>query len=309
MKSTRRRHTDLLVPALCAVQLVLSGHVSSQTPQPNRPQTWADEQKAQAWATVKLNASPRHNEWVDVPTQGHRRLKTWVEFPEYKRQAPVVLFLHEVFGLTDSTRNTADEIAAMGFIVVVPDMLSGFGPGGGGTESFANSRLAAQTLVGLKTDVVNSDLNALADSASRLHGSNGKLAVVGLSWGGGAAFRYATTQRSDVKAVFVFYDVGPPATGQGIANDARVDIFPVAGIRVPVYGFYADRDTRVMASLNATKEAMSAAGKAYDPVIYRGADHAYMRIGEDPADRNPANAAAVKASLARLRALFGKVLQ
>jgi dienelactone hydrolase len=46
---------------------------------------------------------------------------------------------------------------------------------------------------------------------------------------------------------------------------------------------------------------MTAAGKTFDAVVYPGAEHAYMRVGADPGDRNPANAAAVKASLARLK--------
>ena len=59
-----------------------------------------------------------------------------------------------------------------------------------------------------------------------------------------------------------------------------------------------------MLSIQATKDAMTAADKRYDLVVYDGADHTYMRVREDPADRNPANAAAVKASLARLGALL-----
>jgi carboxymethylenebutenolidase len=156
---------------------------------------------------------------------------------------------------------------------------------------------------------VNARLGAWVDYGNKLPASNGKLAVVGLSWGGGAAFRYTTTQPKDVKAVFVFYDVGPPAVTQGHKRDLGLSTYPVDKINVPVYGFYPTNDTRVMASLQATKEAMVTAGKAYDPVTYQGADHAYMRIGEDPANNNPANVAAVKASLARLEKLLKNVMK
>jgi carboxymethylenebutenolidase len=280
---------------------------ATQATQAGATQSWADQQKAQAWATRKLDKSPRHQQWVQI-NQGGRTLSAWVDYPEVQGKVPVILVLHEVFGLTDSTRNTADHIAAMGYIVIAPDMLSGFGPSGGDTRSFPSSRTASQTLTALQDEVVSADLDAWADYGKQLPGSNGKLALVGLSWGGGAAFRYATTQRKDVKAMFVFYDVGPPAITQGPDREKGLRSFPIERINVPVYGFYPDKDTRVMSSLQATKDGMAAAGKVFEPVIYQGAEHAYMRVGEDPADSNPANAAAVKASLARLQKLLRVVL-
>src|SRR5258706_3939158 len=106
---------------LCAALAVVTPAAFSQAPQGGATQTWADQQKSQAWATQKLGTSPRHQEWVRIAA-GHRSLKAWVDYPAVKRKAPVVLVLHEVFGLTDSTRNTADQIAAMGYIAITPDM-------------------------------------------------------------------------------------------------------------------------------------------------------------------------------------------
>jgi carboxymethylenebutenolidase len=293
---------------LCTALAVAAPAAFSQAPQPAAIQTWADQQKAQAWATQKLDRSPRHNEWVSI-SAGGRALKAWVVYPEVKGKAPVVLVLHEVFGLTDSTRNTADQIAAMGYIAITPDMLSGMGPDRGDIDSFPSSRVASQTMTGMEDEVVNAALGEWVAFGRKLPRSNGKLAVVGLSWGGGAAFRYATTQPRDVKAVFVFYDVGPPAVTQGSRREMGLMSYPVNRINVPVYGFYPDKDTRVMASLQATKDVMSAARKTFDPVLYEGAEHAYMRVGEDPANGNPANATAVKASLARLQKLLREALK
>jgi carboxymethylenebutenolidase len=105
--------------------------------------------------------------------------------------------------------------------------------------------------------------------------------------------------------VFVFYDVGPPGVTQGPDRFGKANPpAPVDRIDVPVYGFYPERDLRATNSVPATKEAMSAAGKTFEAVVYTGAEHAYMRLGSDPADHNPANAAAVKASYTRLKALL-----
>ncbi|WP_427917946.1 dienelactone hydrolase family protein [Streptomyces sp. cg40] len=57
----------------------------------------------------------------------------------------------------------------------------------------------------------------------------------------------------------------------------------------------------MITSLPATTEEMSAAHKYYEPVVYAGADHAFMRLGSNPADTNPANAAAEQAGLKRLK--------
>ena len=277
-------------------------------------QTWADQQKSQAFATAKLAKSPRRNEWATIQS-GNRKLTAWVDYPAVTGKVPVVLVLHEVFGLTDSTRNTADEIAAMGYITITPDMLSGYGPGGGGTSSFPTTRSAANTLDLLEDEVVDKDLEAWMDYANRLPQANGKLGIVGLTWGGGLAFRYAVTQpRKDLKAVFVFCVAGPPVYNQGpIHHDKLINDWPVHKSAVPVYGFYGSRDltspTPVLQTLDASKAAMAAAGNFYDPVVYEGAEHAFMRIGEDPANGNPANAAADQASLTRLRRLLKDTLK
>lgn len=165
-------------------------------------------------------------------------MKAWVVRPKVKRKLPVVLLLHEVFGLTDSTRNTADQVAGMGYLVIVPDMLSGRGPDGGNTDSFANSRAASQTMTSLPNETVNSDLDAWANYGTKLPEAKGPgFAIVGLSWGGGAAFRYAATQARNLKAVFVFYDVGPPSITQGPGRETATGSFPADTISVPVYGF------------------------------------------------------------------------
>jgi len=294
----------LLTAALVAASPV----IFAQAPQGGARQTWADQQRGQAWATEKLAHSPRQSDWVTISHAG-RSLKGWVDYPAVKGKVPVVLVLHEVFGLTDSTRNTADEIAAMGYVVITPDMLSGFGPGGGDTSSFPSSRDASETVTSLEDKVVDATLDAWADYARKLPQSNGKLAIVGLSWGGGAAFRYATTTRKDLKMVAVFYDVGPPTITQGPHRDKATGLFPVKDIRIPVYGFYGSKDSRVMASLQATKDAMTGAHKMYDPVVYEGADHAFMRVGEDPAHPDAANQAAVTASLERLQSVLEKTLR
>jgi carboxymethylenebutenolidase len=224
---------------------------------------------AQDWAKAKLEKSPRHGEWVTIKN-GARQVQAFVVYPEVKNKAPVVLVIHEIFGLTDWVRDVADQLAANGYIAIAPDLLSGMGPNGGRSDSFGGVDAAREAVSKLPPDQVTSDLNATADYALKLPASNGKLMVAGFCWGGGQSFRFATN-RKDLKADFVFYGP-PPASG-------------MENITAPVYGFYGGNDARIDATIPDTEQKMKAAGKTYEPVIYDGAGHGFMRGGEDPNGR------------------------
>src|SRR5262249_40306126 len=89
-------------------------------------------------AKSALEKSPRHGELVDVKLPSGAKLRTWVAYPERKDKAGVVLVIHEIFGLSDWIRGLADQLAKEGFIAVAPDLITGFGPGGGGTDAVAS---------------------------------------------------------------------------------------------------------------------------------------------------------------------------
>jgi carboxymethylenebutenolidase len=226
---------------------------------------------AQDWAKATLEKSSRHREYVAIK-HGDRTVQAFVVYPEVSQKAPVVLMIHEIFGLSDWAKEMADELAAQGFIVVAPDLLSGFGPNGGGTDAFPGQDAVTKAVSALDPAVVTADLDAAADYGKRLPSANGRLFVAGFCWGGGKSFDFATHRR-DLAAAFVFY--GPPPAD-------------VTAINAPVYGFYAGNDARITAAVPATTDAMKAAGKKYEPVIYDGAGHGFMRAGEDPA-ANAAN--------------------
>ncbi len=238
---------------------------------------------AQEWAKARLDASPRHHEYVPLKSGG-RTVQAFVVYPEVKTKAPVVVLIHEIFGLTDWAKEMADELAAQGFIVVAPDLLSGQGPNGGGSSEFPSQDAAVKAVSGLDPNVVNADLDAAADYGKQLPAGNGKIAVTGFCWGGGKSFAFAA-HRKDLSAAFVFYGPGPA---------------DVTTITAPVYGFYGGNDARIDATIPATTAAMKAAGKKYDPVTYEGAGHGFMRAGEDPSNTVPGNKTAREQGFTRL---------
>jgi carboxymethylenebutenolidase len=242
---------------------------------------------AQDWAKGRLDASPRHREYVPIK-HGDRTVQTFVVYPEVKGKVPVVILIHEIFGLSDWAKSMADDLAAAGFIVVAPDLLSGMGPNSGNSDSFTSMDATTKAVSGLNPDQVTADLDAVADFAKKIPAGNGKIATVGFCWGGGKSFAFATHRR-DLSAAFVFYCPGPA---------------DVTTITAPVFGFYAGNDARIGATLPDTIAAMKAAGKKFEPVTYDGAGHGFMRAGVDPANTNPANKTAREQGFTRLVSLL-----
>jgi carboxymethylenebutenolidase len=244
---------------------------------------------AQDWAKARLENSPRHHEWVKVKN-GDREVNCYVTYPEVKDKAPVVIVIHEIFGLTDWARSVTDELAEAGYIAIAPDLLSGKAPGGGGSAELGSD--ASTKVIGtLPPEQITGDLNAVAEFATQLPAANGKIMVAGFCWGGGQAFRFATNNK-DLKAAFVFYGA-PPA-----AED-------MAKINCPVYGFYGGNDARVTQTVPKTEMTMGKAKKTYAPVVYEGAGHGFMRMGEAP-DANDGNKKARDEAWARWKDLLKK---
>jgi carboxymethylenebutenolidase len=240
---------------------------------------------AQDFALKQLESSPRHQEWVTVE-YGGRKVRAFLVFPEVSGKATSVIVIHENRGLNDWARSMADQIAGEGFIAIAPDLLSGMAPNGGNTPDFPNGDAARDAIYKLDSSQIRKDLDAVADYVTKLPAANGKVAVAGYCWGGSQCFKMATTN-DKIKAAFVFYGTGPESPA-GIAQ-----------VKAPVYGFYGGNDARVNASIPKSDSLMKAAGKTYQPVVYEGAGHGFMRAGQDPAG-SPENVKARNEAFERL---------
>jgi carboxymethylenebutenolidase len=248
---------------------------------------------AQEWAKARIEKSPRHLEWVKVKHE-NREVNCSIAYPEVKDKATAVIVIHEIFGLSDWVRSVTDQLAEAGYIAIAPDLLSGTAPGGGGTAELGGMDAVRKAISGLPADQVTADLNAVAAYVAKLPACNGKVVVAGFCWGGGQTFRFVTNNK-DMKAAFSFY--GPmPEKEEDLAR-----------IPCPVYGFYGGNDARINASIPRATEQMKKAGKTYDPVTYEGAGHGFMRAGEDPADKNPANKKARDEAWERWKGLLKKI--
>jgi carboxymethylenebutenolidase len=236
---------------------------------------------AQDWAKARLEKSSRHGEWVDFKS-GDRTIKAFVVYPERKEKAPVVVVIHEIFGLTDWVRGICDQLAESGVIAIAPDLLSG--------QTYADVDGARKAISTLSNEQIRADLDATSDYALKIPAGNGTLGICGFCWGGGVTFDYAN-MNPKLKAAYSFYGPAPDEASK------------VANIACPVFGFYAENDARVDATIPKADELMKAAGKKYEPVIYKGAGHGFMREGEMPG-ANDANKKARDDAWARWKTLL-----
>lgn len=235
--------------------------------------------------TAALAGSPRHGEWVDIVVPGTTtKLKTWVVYPERSDKAGVVLVVHEIFGMTDWVRAVTDQLAADGFIAIAPDLLSGMGPNGGGTDSLGQNVQA--TIRQITPEDQAKKLDAVRDYAIKLPSANGKYGVVGYCWGGAAVFSYAVRQPG-LSAGVAYYGQAPLVNGNTPDKEA------LAKIKAPILGLYGGNDARITANVEPLKGVMKELGKSYDPHVFENAGHGFLRqqTGQDGANMKASQAA------------------
>jgi carboxymethylenebutenolidase len=221
----------------------------------------------EAGAKAVLEHSPRHHEWVDIALPGKdAKLSAFVAYPERKTKAPLVIVIHEVYGLTDWVRAVADRLAGEGFIAIAPDMLSGKGPGGGGSDRFASRDDVVKAVRGVAAPEVVTMLDATVRYGKTLPAATGKFGVIGFCWGGGQSFNYATV-KPDLGAAVVYYGTSPQ-------TDA------LATVRAPVLGLYGEDDARVNTTVGPAEAKMKELGKSFVANTFKGAGHGFLRAQE-----------------------------
>lgn len=229
----------------------------------------------EAGAIASLKASPRHGEWVKYDAGDGDKVDAWVVYPERSDKAPVVILIHEIFGLTDWARATADQLAAEGFLVIAPDFLSGKGKAGAGTASFTGDDVR-KAISQLDVAELQRRLDGATMWASQQPAADKHYAVVGFCWGGGVAFNWATQQPS-LSAAVVYYGVSPKTE-------------TLKAVHAPVLGLYGGADARVTSTVPSAQQEMLRLGKRYEVKIYPGAGHAFLR------QQNGMNGANLKAA-------------
>lgn len=224
---------------------------------------------------ARLARSPRHGEYVMVRTGPTDSVRAWVVYPERATKAPVVIVVHEIFGLSTWVRGVADQLAADGFIAIAPDLLTGKAMPAPGTDTLTQD--VARSAIGkLPSADVQRQLAAVGQYGMALPSAEKRYGIVGFCWGGGTSFAHAVANPPGLRAAVVYYGTSPATSS-------------LSSITVPVLGLYGGNDARVGATVPPADSAMRALGKSFEPHFFKGAGHGFLR---QQADSTGANLAA-----------------
>jgi carboxymethylenebutenolidase len=230
-----------------------------------------------AGAQARLAASPRHGEWAVVRSGGDS-LRAWVVYPERRDAAPIVLVVHEIFGLSHWVRAVADQLAADGFIAIAPDLLTMKAVPAG--EDGAPDAAAARAAIGsLAPADVHRQLRAVADWGMALPAATQRYGIVGYCWGGTASFTHAV-ESAALGAAVVYYGSSP-------------EIATLDRVRAPVLGLYAGDDARVNTTVPPAQAEMQRLGRSFEVHMFKGAGHGFLRQQDG---RDGANLSAARQS-------------
>ena len=247
--------------------------------------------------------SPRHGRWMDIPatlSTGPVMMRTWVVEPLGNDRAGVVVVIHPGPGMdiggtpkkgggADWMRALADRVALQGFIVVMPDLASGTGPGGGNFDSFQYSDDLAKALGNRSAADKMQLVRTARDYALKLPRANGKSGVTGFCNGGGMAWE-STAAIAGLNAGVSFYGAPPDAA-------------TMARIQAPVLAFAGDDDPGLAPRVSGAAPDMQRLGKTFEFKIYPNVTHAFLHqqtLGE--------NAVATLDSWTRAMAFFKRYL-
>lgn len=230
-----------------------------------------------AGVAARLASSPRHGEWVMIRTGPSDSVKAWVVYPERSTKAPVVVVVHEIYGLSTWVRGVADQLAADGFIAIAPDLLTGKATPAAGSDTLtqAVATAAIRTLAGAD---VQRQLAAVGQYGMALPAADKRYGVVGFCWGGSTSFMHAVASPDGLGASVVYYGTSPADS-------------LLARVKVPVLGLYGGEDARVNATVPGAVETMRSLGKRYEPHTFAGAGHGFLRQQDG---QNGANLAAAR---------------
>jgi len=242
-------------------------------------------------APARLKASNRHAEWVKIAWEPGSKdsLMAWVVYPSTNRaKSPVVVVVHEIFGLQTWVRGVADQAAAAGFIAIAPDLLSRIRGGPSADELRADS--AQKIIRQVSVAERNAGITAAARYAMSLPSADQKYGVIGYCWGGGTVWGYAINGGIPGFSGGVAYYGLPYMNGPVPIGDS------LTKIKQPVVLLAGGADARITAGMPGVDSAMKALGKSYVGIAYPGAEHGFLRAQDDP--KNPRNPAQEQANVA-----------
>ncbi len=192
-----------------------------------------------------------------IPNGNNPAVRAYVVKPDGDGPFPVVIMVHEWWGLKEEMIGKADELAKDGYVVIAPDVFRG--------NSTSWMPTAIYQVSSTKPAQIDSDLDSVMQWVStQSYADNKQIAIMGFCFGGGTALRYAVETPS-IKATAIFYGA--------VISDPAV----LKSLNGPVLGIFGANDTMIPVSEPAALEAgLTAAGIPNEITVYPGEGHAFV---------------------------------
>ena len=191
--------------------------------------------------------------------------------PANVQNPPVILVAMEIFGLHTYIEDVVRRLAKLGAFAVAPDYY--FRKGVDLTKITDIPQLLP--IVNTKPDAeLVADLDATVAWAKSQGGDTSRLGIIGFCRGGRTVWIYSA-HNGNLKAGVAFYGpvVDPPAQ-KALWPKSATELAPE--MKAPVLGLYGEADQGIpVATVEAMKAALQAAGKKAEFKIYPGAPHGF----------------------------------
>lgn len=204
---------------------------------------------------------------VAIPVTGGT-IPAYRAMPANGKNLPTVLVIQEIFGVHEHIKDVCRRLAKAGYLAVAPEMYARQGD-----VSKLTKFDEILAIVGKVPDAqVMADLDAAAEWCAKNSGNPAKLAVTGFCWGGRITWLYSA-HNPRVKAGVAWYGrlVGKPSD-----LTPRHPVEVAKELKAPVLGLYGGADTGIPNdTVEAMREAIKAAGKPSEIVLYPDMPHAF----------------------------------
>jgi carboxymethylenebutenolidase len=196
--------------------------------------------------------------------------------PEGKKDLPVVLVIHEAFGVHAYIADVCRRFAKAGYLAIAPELYARQGDPRTYSEI---AKLMAEVVSKVPDAQVLGDLDGAVKWAGENGGNLNKVAINGFCWGGRITWLYAE-QSKNIKAAVAWYG---RLVGTATALTPKQPLDLAAGLKAPVIGLYGGQDSGIpLSTINQMKDALAAAGaqgnaaaRASEFVVYPDAPHAF----------------------------------
>lgn len=213
---------------------------------------------------------------------GSRHIPVYRAEPERRCKGGIIL-IHEVWGLTSHIKDVADRLAAEGYLVLAPNLLSDtdierhitpdmpkdlFNPK---TRNEVQPKVRALTAPIQTPEFAKATvdkLEAVFDCLYEENGAHQKVAVMGFCFGGTYSFSLAVAEPR-LSAAVPFY------------GHADQSVEELRGIACPLLYFLGETDENLITKLPALEERLHEAAVDVTIQVYEGCGHAFFN------DTNP----------------------